>query len=324
MSNNQIASMEAQRQSAILSHSLKDQLRNLATEYNTKTDLRNQQADVLNKYDMYLTLQNDKINKELQTLKEIESNIATRDALVRANQNEFEKKNKRIHVLKVFFVVVAYLVFVVTAYLGKKISLPFLLTNIILILFAYTLYVAWVYNLLFIKSFTKYVESDLDKMKREIYQEGRHIEDEINQYVNGNCDCPPKKDKNGDIISVLPRKKFSPGTLPYNDGIFYYDGTAPQERLYPLIPDLSTKGENYNPDNYHNKRANPNGFEISWITAPDQGSRDNKRYTPPPTNMSTTVGLPRAGYDKGCQTCEKNYNKTPVGGEESKYWTIDL
>ncbi len=303
MSNNQVT-MEAQRQSAILSHNLKDQARNLATEYNTKTDLRNQQEKILNKYDQYLTLQNEKLNKELQELKDIESHIATRDALVRGNQSEYERKNKRIHVLKVFFVVIAYLVFVVTAFLGRKISLAFLMTNIIAVLFVYSLYVAWVYNLLFVKSVTKYVESDLDKMRREIYQEGRKIEDEINQYVNGNCDCPKKHDKpSGGRTPKIPSKYHPPGKLPYNDGIYYYDGTAPQERLYPLIPNLSTKGENYNPDDYNNRKENPNGFEIDWEISPiknDNMIRNGKEF----------------------KVCDKNYNK--IRKDDSKYWTVDL
>lgn len=321
MSNNTV-SMEAQRQSAILSRGLNDQLRNLATEYNTKTDLRNQQSKILNKYDIYLTLQNEKIAKELQELEDISSHIATRDALVRGNQNEFEKKQKRLHLLKMFFIVIAYLVFVVIAYLGRKISLLFLLTNIIIVIFIYILYVAWKYNLLFIKSFTKYVESDLDKMRREIYQEGRKIEDGINQYVNGNCDCPPpKKHKDGGLIPIIPTKHHSQSVLPYSDGIYYYDGTAPQERLYPLIPNLD---KNKNLDNYNNRVANPYAFEIDWEVAPDMGSRDNKRYTPKPTHMSKTVGLPRSTQDTECQTCDKNDGKTAAKGEQSKYWTVDL
>jgi len=303
MSNNQVT-MEAQRQSAILSHNLKDQARNLATEYNTKTDLRNQQEKILNKYDQYLTLQNEKLNKELQELKNIESHIATRDALVRGNQSEYEKKQKRIHVLKVFFVVIAYLIFVVIAFLGKKISLAFLMTNLIAVLFIYSLYVAWVYNLLFVKSFTKYVESDLDKMRREIYKEGRKIEDDINQYINGNCDCPLKNGKtNGGKIPKIPSKYHPPGILPRNDGIYYYDGSAPQERLYPLIPNLSTKEENYNPDNYNNKKENPYGFEIDWEVS---SNKDDKMI------VNNTVS----------KTCNKKYNK--MDKDNSNYWTVDL
>ena len=135
-------SMEAQIQSNDINNNLKAQVRNLANEYNTHTDVRNQQAEVMHKYDYYMTLQNKKLQEQLNKLSEIESEIATRDALVRDNSYSFQKKDKKIHVIKVFFLVLMYLVFIIISFLGKKISLTFLLTNILIVIVIYFLYVA--------------------------------------------------------------------------------------------------------------------------------------------------------------------------------------
>jgi len=311
------ATLEAQRQSAILAHNLKDQVRNLAMEYNAATDTKNNQSKLLNKYNQYISLQNRNIEKQLRELKDIESHVATRDSLVRGNQTASQEKEKKIHVLKVFFIVILYLVLVIIAFLGKKISLAFLLTNILAVLLVYVAYVAWVYNVLEVRHFTRFAEREGERMKRDIYEAGREIEDEINQYVNGNCECPlePINGTNGQRRRRAKKldKRHKPGTLPYMDGIYYYDGTAPQERIYPNIPEVGTS---------EFKKENPDKFNIQWETAPDMGSRDNKRYTPQPTFMPETAGLPRTS--KGdCVECSK-HNGSDKKVKEQDFWTVDL
>jgi len=177
--------MEKERQNNILAHNLKDQVRNLAVEYNTYSDARNKQNNTLNKYNLYLSLQNEKLNHHLNELKNIESKIATRDSLIRGNQMEYENKRKKIHVAKIFFLLMGYLVFVIIAYLGKKIDLPMLLLNFIAVLLIYSIYVAWVFNFFFFKKFSQYVDRDFERARKEIYND-------INQYIYGNCDCSSK------------------------------------------------------------------------------------------------------------------------------------
>ncbi len=51
------------------------------------------------------------------------------------------------------------------------------------------------------------------------------------------------------------------------------------------------------------------------------GSRDNKRYTPLPTFMSDTVGLPRTA--KGdCVSCSKHQGDRKI--KQNDFWTVDL
>lgn len=281
---------EAIRQNAILSKNLKDMTKNLSIEYNTHTNVRNKQNNLIDRYNQYINIQNQKLNKQLRELEYIESDIATRDSLVRSNITYYNEKNKRIRVLKVFFIVMAYLVFVIVAFLAKKISLPVLLLNLILAIGIYSLYYAWTYNYFGMRHFTHFVDKEAERMKRDIYDAGKDIEKEINQYVNGECDCPT--DKKTPPIDVLPKKHFPAGHLPLDDGIYYYDGTAPQQRLIPSVV--------------------KSNYEIDWEVAPDMGNRDNKRYTPEPTWMSQTVGLPinsMDGHDQRCSHDDEGISK---------------
>jgi hypothetical protein len=293
---------EAQRQSAILAHNLNDMTRNLSVEYNTYTDLRNQQHKVLNKYDKYIELQNRKLAGQLQELQNIESRVATRDSLVRGNQHAYQEKIKRLQVLKAFFVITAYLIFVIVAYLGHKVSLAFLLTNMMVVLAVYTGYYLWIYNYFGMRHFTHFVDREAKRAEKDIYEAGRDIENQINQYVNGECDCPDDKKKNG---GKHPSKHHPAGVLPKNDGIYYYDGTAPQQRLHPEV-------ENKN-------------FAIEWEVAPDMGSRDNKRFTPPPTYMPDTAALPKGSLDGEYKGCTKVGGTTGKGKPDTySTWTSDL
>lgn len=278
---------EAIRQNAILAQNLKDMTRNLSVEYDTHTNVRKQQEKLLDKYNQYINIQNKKLNNQLNELNEIESRISTRDSLVRSNLIHFQEKKKKIRVLQAFFITMAFNVFSIVAFLANKISLPFLLANLLFSIVSYSIYYAWIYNFLSLRQFTHFVDREAERMKKDIYDVGRDIESDINQYVNEKCDCPP--DKNGSKpIDVLPMKHFPAGHLPSNDGVFYYDGTAPQQRIIPEV-----------------KESN---YRIDWEVAPDMGSRDNKRYTPKPTWMSQTVGLPRGSLDGQDQTCPSKTN----------------
>lgn len=274
--------MEGQRQNAILEHDLKDKVRNLAVEYNTFTDTRNQQQSLMNKYNLFLSLENEKLNNQVDYLKNIESHVATRDSLVRGNQIEYVNKKKQIHVIKVFFILMAFLVFVLVAYLGQKITLLTFLSVAIGALIFYSIYVSWVYNIFLFKTFTKYIDHDLERMKQDIYEEGRRIEEDINNYVYGNCDCPlkpisPKGNQPNKLSQLLPLDNK-------NGGIFYYDNTAPVQKIYPPSKDE---------------------YKIDWNSGPDMGSRSNARYTPLPLWMPKTVGLPKAGYDHEGKQCSR-------------------
>ena len=51
-----------------------------------------------------------------------------------------------------------------------------LLLNIIAVLFIYSIYIAWLFNLFFFKSFTQYVDRDVARLRKEIYDIGRDFE----------------------------------------------------------------------------------------------------------------------------------------------------
>ena len=220
----------------------------LAEQSNKLYDIQKNKEFLLNKYNYYTTLQNNKLNGQLDDLSNIESVISTRDTLVQGNQAEYEKKETQIHVLKVFFVIVSYLAIVLILYLGGKISLTLLLTNITISLLIYLIYVAYVFNLFKTKSFVRYSEKEINKAQQEIYDVGRQIEDNLN-----NCECPRKHKSRGNDYKRIGRY-----TGPISDeigssgkdGFYYNNNGSVSERIYPPFEENDTT------------------YEIQWMNGP--------------------------------------------------------
>jgi len=300
----------------------KDELDALNKKYKLKLKLKKKQENILKKYNKYLSLHTDNLNNQLNELKNVEGNVSTRDALVRINNKNLSDKNKKMHIMRNFILYVLGYVFYLIAYIKNIISLQFFLSSVITITLVIIIHIIWHYNKSF-KFVVRKTESELGKLANEIYQEKIKIQNDMNNYTNENCDCPNNNNNNNNnngannMIDVLPYHNPNIDNLTKYDGIYYYDGTAPQERIYPSIPNV----RKYNIDNYNRKLENGDKFQIEWEVAPDMGSRDNNRYIPMPTNMRKTVGLPKALYDK--HTCHKNFNATNKN-KHSKYWTVNL
>ena len=224
----------------------KKEIRNLTQKYNELADVRKQQEFIANKYSYYTTLQNNKLNKQLQNLDDIQINLATREKQVLINQQEYSRKELQIHVLKIFFGIMAYLAIILVAFLGNQISLALLLSNVILAILIYVSYVAWVFNFFAVKSFTKYEGKQINKMQQEIIDLGNNIQRDLSQYVNQNCVCP-KTHHDTNHKDKIPRYTGPIEQTVDNDGYYYLDGSAPQERI---APDMS--------------KAEINQFDIEW------------------------------------------------------------
>lgn len=302
---------EKTREMNLLNHNLRDIVRNLSAEYNTRNSIYNNQRNLLNKYDYYIGLQNQKLNQQLNKLDNIEANIATRDSLIGDNQTAFSYKEKTTHVLLVFFGIAALLVFAIVAYLGNKISLATLLFLMLAVIVIYGIYVAYVYNILFVKSFANFGAQEINELKKDVYDEGRRIESQINQYLNQNCECPIINDndnnKNNKNKNIFPQ--FGKQTMAEDDdGFFYYDDTAPQDRIVPpIVPKISNKPP---------KSIDNNDFNIEWGVPAMMGMKSAPKGSVWPS------GLPKGMVDKSCEQCSQTYGGS--GRKEKKYWTTDL
>lgn len=300
---------EMNREMNLINHNLRDMVRNLGNEYNIKNNIYNNQRKLLNKYDYYINIHNKKLNEQLNDLENIQNNITTKDSLIKGNQQSYIKKEKTFHTLKVFIGVSSTLVFIILLYLSNKISLASLLLWMIIIIIMYGIYVAYVFNLFYLKSVTNFSAHELKALKDDLYEEGREIEDRINEYLNGNCDCPNNNGnkKNGNYFQNIksPHKHFLPHSATPNDGFFYYDGSAPQERIIPpIIPKVSRRD---NPP----KDIGKNKFAIDWQ------SRDyhNNNYH----IKSSHPGINSKNNCSSCSTQRRSNEKPP-----KEFWTVDL
>lgn len=306
--SNITGNFESERENRIMKHNLRDAVKNLTKEYNRENDIYNNQQKVLNKYDFYLSLQNKKLNQQLNELRDIENIVATRDSLVRGNIHAFKEKQNKIHAIKVFFSMLLFFTITLVSYLGGKITLWTFMGSMISLIIVYMIYLIWYFNLFYTKSITKVMKKDVGKIGQDIYEEGRKMENNLNQFINGQCDCPLK---NGDPKGQkLPHKRFSNPNIPNNNGFFYYDNTSPVQRIYPNV----TK-----------KDSTENKFQIDWNSGPDMGQRSTGRYTPMPVWRPGTqpgdFGLAKGKVASLSETCP-NEMKTKI--DYGNFWAVDL
>ena len=201
---------EKNRQLELMQHNLKDIIRNLGSEYNFKNNIYNQQQKLLNKYDFYIDLQNKKLNRQIDQLNDVTNFVSTRDRLIETNEASFDYKKKQLYSITTFFILIGYLIFVVVAYLSKKITFMTLLYNIIGVVFAYMIYLTWYYNWFGTKSFINYSMNEIETARGDLYNEMRRIEIETSNYINQNCDmdCVNNKLNNkGEKIPTYPNNQ---------------------------------------------------------------------------------------------------------------------
>lgn len=149
--------------------------------------------DVVNKYDYYLSLQNNNLNNQSNVLDNLNNHISTRERLIRINNQEYNRKIKNIYALNYFFIWLLLSILFITSYLSGQMSLQMLFILLIITLSIYSLYLAWFYDLFKSKTITKQMNTDVNELRDKIYEEGRKLEDDYSKFINGNCNCPLNK-----------------------------------------------------------------------------------------------------------------------------------
>lgn len=238
------------------------------------------------KYNYYSSLQDGILTNQTNRLDNIESSISTKDALIRYNIEYAAWKDFIIRHLMIFFIIVLVLVIPLVGYLGNQISIYTFFFIVFATFACYGVVLWWELNTWNVNSWSKpgvnVLGQDIKDIGDAIYREGNYITTHINKWINNKCACKtkyPHQAKGGTIIDNINQSNNQPSDLlddgsikDTNNYFYYYDGSAPPQKI-PQPP--NTK------DN------------ITWNPAPDMGSRTNARFTPPPTWMTETVGLPR-------------------------------
>ena len=205
----------------------------------------NNPKKIYNSTNKLLDLKRANIEHKRTQLNNINDKLITRNRLINYTNDAIEEKTKKINILKkVYILFIIFLIIIVLYYthlldLSKSYMLAFF--SIII----YFIYIIWSLNTLNIKNTSS---PELEKIRAivsavgdKVYNEGVKLENEYKLYINQNCKSSNKKyDKDKDKDK---EQNPDPGKADFdyenkvvlNDGSYYYDGTAPKERINPNI-----------------------------------------------------------------------------------------
>jgi len=265
---NQINELAGQEKA--LSNSLKQNLDQLKLKTSHISNVRQTKKTVIDDLHKYRGYQNEDLEKQLRTFKEIEADVSTRDRLVEINQDAYQKKNFRSHALVMGFLGVMLIIFPVVSYLGGLIAGSSLTIAIMVILVLYFAYMAWAMNFLSVRKFTQQAGREIEVLAHDVENGVYVLRHDLSDEVFGKSHqipcpgCPSGGGSGGgsgkiNVIDILHKDKDEGGVVHNENAFYYYDGTSPPEKIIP-----------------------PNGNKIDWNAGPDMGSRSTGRFTPGP------------------------------------------
>ena len=215
-------------------NNLNEIVKNLTDNYNRKTQLYNLQADIINRNDTLVENSNKKLNDQMDTLNELQSQIAVKERLAELNNEIVRKQEMNKKLLYGFFVLLPFLV--IPALLAIfNVTNPLASLGIAgLMILGYIIYALVMINKYKIKKFLKPAMKQITKYERAIKKyydkEKAIISEDLSEFVYGPCNCPPEEQEEQAPIGPNPRGQYQ---LNANGPFYYYDGSAPPQQIYP-------------------------------------------------------------------------------------------
>ena len=218
----------------------------IQNQYNILNNL-NQEA--LYKKEQIIRLKNDDLNKQLEILDRIQSNIANKDRIIDQTNLSIQEYDININISIFIIILSLTLLFAVILFGNKVISYSLLSTIFIVVMVLYGLMLMCIYNILnfrtvlldlLSKKLFKRAAYELKYLGDKIYS--KHEKEVANlkaEWAKVNCDCPIIEEE-----GPAPIYAIDPNIIVKEiPGVFYYDGTAPQQLLLPTpTPDPNTLG----------------------------------------------------------------------------------
>lgn len=197
---------------------------NQAYNTNVETSIKQNQ---LNKF------HNDKLNKQLSKLKELESNIINKDRLIEQTNLLNENNNKNLNTLYVAVglssAILLSLILYAIDYMNDR--LLGIIVSLIMLIFACI--VLYTYNIFHFADVANFLDNRRNlRLQESIKNVGSRVKQRLQESVYGdkkdwtdeNCDCPETEDVFTDEENIA---------VDIKPGYFYYDKNAPKQNIIP-------------------------------------------------------------------------------------------
>lgn len=211
------------------SENLEDTTQNLISQnqqYNTNNEIMVKQ-DQLNK------IKNDRLNKQLENLNELEHNIINKDRLIEQTNKVNENNDKNIYTLYVALgLSIIIFIGIVSHSLGKLNDKIFTaLISVVLVIFVCI--VMYTYNIAHFADMVNFIDNRRNlRLMESIGNFGGRVQKwrqervygDEKDWVDANCECPETE------AEVINEENIGVDIKP---GYFYYDKNAPKQNITP-------------------------------------------------------------------------------------------
>lgn len=194
--------------------------------YNTNVETSVKQNQ-LNKF------HNDRLNKQLGKLKELESNIINKDRLIEQTNLLNENNNRNLNTLYISVFLASFLFLCIILYSIGYMNERLLGIFFSLIVLIFTCIILYTYNIFHFADIANFLDNRRNlRLQESIKNTGRRIQQNLQERIYGdkqdwtdsNCDCPETEDIYTDEENIA---------IDIKPGYFYYDKNAPKQNITP-------------------------------------------------------------------------------------------
>ena len=242
----------------------------------SKNQLKNTNNEILVKQDQLAKIKNDRLNKKLEDLNELEHNIINKDRLIEQTNQVNQNNDKNIYTLYFGFGLSIILFIVILLYSLGKLNDKIAIVLISLIFVIFMFIILYTYNIAHFATLINFFENRRAlRIDASIGQFGSRIKTWAQErvygnkqdWVDNNCACPASEgnytEEENTSVEIKP-------------GYFYYDKNAPKQNLSP------DGGEQINVSVDVTK---PIYDKINWVNHDNVSNNiDNNNYSIEPNN----------------------------------------
>ncbi len=247
------------------SKSLTDSTLNLIAqnqEYNTSNEILVKQ-DQLNK------IKNDRLNKQLENLNELEHNIINKDRLIEQTNQVNENNDKNIYTLYVGLSLSFILFLGIILHSLGKLNDKLLTVLVAVILFIFILIVMYTYNIAHFADLVHFIDNRRNlRLQESIGNFGSRIQKwrqervygNEQDWIDANCECTEPES------TVIDEENIGVDIKP---GYFYYDKNAPKQNITP---------DGGKPINISDDPKRKIYDKIKWVNHDNVSGEDDREY----------------------------------------------
>ena len=258
-------------ESAEIVTNLNDIINNLKNNYNKKAELYNYQVDVVNNNDKIVENKNTRLNKQLDTMNQIQDQIALKSRVIELNDEVYNKQLFNKKLLIGFFILLPFLGIPLLLVSFNAVSTLFGLGIAGLIILGYVIYIIFIYKRNNIKRFIKPIIKKITKYEKAIQNYFKKVDND--------CGCSPEEEEESQSGNQDNTNNNGNYLMKSNGPFYYYDGSAPPQQIYPEAMgsvEVAIEGKNYRFPKEVNEKLNniknpiTKQFYIFWLTMLNQ------------------------------------------------------